>query len=283
MTFFGVLPPEVVGLSFGIGWAATALCVVVVIFLLVWRDFKEVETEDESVQEAPAPSLFRDLDVAGLSHDLKSPLTSILGFSQMMKDRELGPDASNYDAYPDYIFQSARTLEDRVKTLLDLIAAERGGLAVRSERVDLIDVCEAFVAQFLPQARSAGVTLSLSKKQRVYARADRALFERILENLISNALKYSDRGSRVLIRVMAGSDYAILIVSDSGTGIGAADLSALAQPFSQGAHTGEREGTGLGLALVKRLVELHQGEFRIRSAEGRGTEMIVKLPLAEQA
>lgn len=217
-------------------------------------------------------------DIAGLGHDLKSPLTGILGFAQIMRDQELGPDPSKYSDYPALIHESGATLKTRVEALLDLIRAESGALDLEFSRVDISNETDQFLRALSPQADAANVVLNAKIAPETHAYADREAFGRILENLITNAIKYTPEGGKVLVTSEAFEGWTITSVTDQGTGIGAQDLARLAEPYTQASHTGGREGTGLGLALVKRLVALQGGEFRIRSAEGFGTQMIVKLP-----
>ncbi|MEL7231862.1 MAG: HAMP domain-containing sensor histidine kinase, partial [Pseudomonadota bacterium] len=276
MTVAGWVPPAIPLLPELLVWAVLAFAGVILVLALMKRSEDRIVDEREAQEREPSvPSL---QDIAGLGHDLKSPLTSILGFSQIMKDRELGPDASRYEAYPDFIHQSAQTLEARVSTLLELIKTESGGLSLEMGAVDLSDVTEGVIARLNAQALAADVELMKDIDAGVVALGDVGACERIVENLVSNAIKYSDAGGRVFVTGERDGAWVILSVADDGTGIGAADLAKLAEPFTQAGHTGAREGTGIGLALVKRLVELQKGEFRIRTAAGRGTQMIVKLP-----
>lgn len=217
-------------------------------------------------------------DIAGLGHDLKSPLTGILGFAQIMRDQDLGPDPSKYTDYPGLIHESGSILRARVEALLELIRADSGALDLDLGRVNLAAETDHCLRALRPQAQTANVELEANVTPDTQAYADSAAFGRILENLLTNAIKYTPDGGRVLVTSETFEGWTITSVTDQGTGIGAQDLSRLAEPFMQATHTGGREGTGLGLALVKRLVALQGGEFRIRSAEGFGTQMIVKLP-----
>ncbi|MEO1642625.1 MAG: HAMP domain-containing sensor histidine kinase [Pseudomonadota bacterium] len=276
MTAAGWVPPAIPLLSELLVWLVLAFAGVTLVLALMKPPEVRVPDDPQNKKtEAHASGL---QDIAGLSHDLKSPLTSILGFSQIMKDRELGPDGSRYEAYPDFIHQSAQTLEARVTMLLELIKTESGGVSLGLGRVELGTVAESVLTRLGAQAAAADVELRQDVDADVIMLGDTGACERILENLVSNAIKYSDAGGRVFVTGERAGEWVILSVADEGTGIGAADLAKLAEPFVQASHTGAREGTGLGLALVKRLVDLQHGELRIRTAKGRGTQMIVKLP-----
>lgn len=217
-------------------------------------------------------------DISGLSHDLKAPLTSILGFAQMMRDEELGPDPSAYKDYPALIHESGETLQARVETLLELMRARSGILDLERAPIDINAAISEVAGTFRPQARGAGVNLVIDVIAHTTALGDRTAYMRIVENLISNAIKYTPKGGRVAVTAETYEGQVITCVTDQGTGISGADLGRLAEPFAQGAHTRGREGIGLGLALVKRLVALQDGAFIIRTANNFGTQMTVKLP-----
>ena len=218
-------------------------------------------------------------DIAGLGHDLKSPLNAILGFSTIMEgDTKALPET--FRDYPGFISEAGQTLLGRVEQLLDLIKAESGDLSLNVRPLNLYGLTQNSLEQLSGAAKTANVAFSLSGDEDCHAFADQEAATRIIENLVTNAIKYVEAGSTISLRVEAEPRWAKLAVQDKGTGIGAEDLEKLAQPYVQAGHTGEREGTGLGLALVKKLVAMQNGEFRIRSARGHGTEMIIRLPIA---
>ena len=278
MSFFGLIPPVPDTVSRTIDWIAVALMGVSLTVIMVVYFQRSKPSIDKKPDRASATAPTYHQDIAGLSHDLKSPLTSILGFSQLMRDRTLGADAALYESYPEHIHQSALALQDRVHTLLALMETESGALNLDRGPVDLSHATRSVLDRLGPVADRQHVKLVNTVLDNPLIYADPKALERILENLVSNAIKYSDKDDSVEISAQRQGDYVCLSVLDCGAGIGASDLAKLAQPFEQASHTGLREGTGLGLALVKRLVELQDGEFRIRTASGRGTEMIVKLP-----
>lgn len=218
-------------------------------------------------------------DIAGLGHDLKSPLNAILGFSSLMEgDTKALPET--FRDYPGFISEAGQTLLSRVEQLLDLIKAESGNLSLNVRPLSVYSLAQDSLAQLSGVAKAASVGFSLSGDETCQAFADPEATTRIVENLVTNAIKYAEAGSTISLRVEAEPRWAKLTVEDKGTGIAAEDLEVLAQPYVQASHTGGREGTGLGLALVKKLVAMQNGEFRIRSARGHGTEMIIRLPLA---
>ncbi|MEM1037405.1 MAG: HAMP domain-containing sensor histidine kinase [Pseudomonadota bacterium] len=278
MSMFDLVPPPIQALSSSIGWWAVGGAIVTFLIALLTQLSLAADADDASSQTEE--TLPNSLDIAGLSHDLKSPLTSILGFSQVMRDRELGPDPAAYETYPEFIHQSALTLEERVKALLTLMESDSGALELNIEDVDVAELISQVVERLGGRAQTERVTLEVSAASPTLIKGDHTACERVLENLISNAIKYSDPDSCVSIVAETDESWVTLIVADEGTGIAGEDLAKLAEPYTQASHSGTREGTGLGLALVKRLVELQQGEFRIRTAYGRGTQMIVKLPAA---
>ncbi|WOR13971.1 HAMP domain-containing sensor histidine kinase [Hyphomonas sp. FCG-A18] len=218
-------------------------------------------------------------DIAGLGHDLKSPLNAILGFSGLMEgDTKALPSA--FKDYPGFISEAGQVLLSRVEQLLDLIKADSGNLSLNMRPVNVYDLARDSLARLSGVAKATSVGFRLSGDETCQAFADPEAMARIIENLVTNAIKYAEAGDTISLRVEMEPRWARLTVQDRGTGIGAEDLEKLAQPYVQASHTDGREGTGLGLALVKKLVAMQNGEFRIRSARGHGTEMIIRLPLA---
>lgn len=220
---------------------------------------------------------------AGLGHDLKSPLNAIIGFSDIMSTRLHGPLPKAYEDYPELIRQGGENLLRLVEDMLDAAKAESGKLELDLAPLDLASSAESAVRQARAITDREKVRLVLRQGPEVLTRADARAIHRILDNLISNAIKYSSQGDEVRVDVWADETQALLRVSDEGLGMDADDLDRIAKPFTQGRNSTGRHGTGLGLATVKMLTEAHGGSVKVATAPGRGTIVTVSLPRADLA
>ena len=218
---------------------------------------------------------------ASLGHDLRTPLHAILGYAEIMQAELMGPMPEPYKDYPAIIHESGTDLLLLVDDILDLARAEAGQPRLDPEPVDLSASAESVMRQLQGHADRAGVTLKLRAQGEVWAEADARAVRQIWQNLVSNAIKYSDNGKTVTLETRIEGGAAILSVQDRGAGIPAADLARLTQPFAQA--SGAKAGTGLGLSVVRRFAELHGGELRLTSKSGRGTKAEVILPRASEA
>ncbi len=215
---------------------------------------------------------------ASLGHDLKSPLNSVIGFAEMMDDELLGPMPAPYKDYPGLIRQGGRSLLRLIEDMLSYARSEAGTYEIEPAPIDIAASGEAVMRQSEGAAKLAGVTLQLQAKGEVMANADAGAVQRIWDNLISNAIKYSEEGGLVRLAAKQRGTMVQLSVIDHGAGMDADDLARIAKPFSQGRNAKGRAGTGLGLAMVHKLAEMHGGQVAIRTALGQGTQVTVTLP-----
>jgi cell cycle sensor histidine kinase DivJ len=220
---------------------------------------------------------------AGLGHDLKSPLNAVIGFADMMDQEISGPMPDVYREYPGLIKESGETLLRFVEDMLGYARSEAGAYELDLAIMDVAASGEAVLRQSEAAARMAGVDLVLDAQGEVLAMADAAAVRRIWDNLVSNAIKYAAQGGQVKLSAREDAGAVVIEVSDDGAGMDAADLAAIARPFEQGRNARGRAGTGLGLAMVRRLTELHGGQVRIETAKGEGTTVSVRLPAPAEA
>ncbi len=236
---------------------------------------------DAAVQASAAKSEF----LSRMSHELRTPLNAILGFTQLMQIQKPKDEAALAGGLKQ-IERAGWTLLKLIDEVLDLSRIEAGALAISSEPVELNALAQECIEQARPAAQAAGVTLALTPNPPVVAIADRLRLQQVIGNLISNAVKYNRAGGTVQLCATAdgASNAAVLAVRDTGMGFSDAQLAALYQPFNRlGAERGPVPGTGIGLAICKRLVELMQGEIQLTTAAGEGSEFDVTLPLAPRA
>ncbi len=223
--------------------------------------------------------------LANMSHELRTPLNAVLGFSEVMQDQRLGPMPERYQGYAEDIHRSAAHLLDLINHVLDLSKVEAGRREVDLEPLDLHDEIATAIRLTKVRAHARKIEVELLAEAALPpVLADRLALRQVLLNLLSNAVKFSRVESRVEIRVGRDGDVLRIAVADRGIGIAEKDLPRIAQPFEQvrSAFTAADEGTGLGLALSKGLVELMHGRLLIESALGVGTTVTVTLPLAPE-
>jgi signal transduction histidine kinase len=222
----------------------------------------------------------RDRFVATVSHDLRSPLQTILAWAQTLLDR---PDADGtrhtkgVRAIQRAVEQQQRLIED----LLDFSVAAQGRLQLRRHRVDLGPLVWSVVDAWAPQCEQRGLTLKAECAiDRVDVHGDEDRLRQVIGNLLANSIKFTARGGWIRVELLARARAAIIRVIDSGDGIDPAMLGRVFEPWQQ-EHPAGRDGVGLGLAITRHLVELHDGSIRARSdGKGRGTTIEIRLPLA---
>ena len=217
--------------------------------------------------------------VATVSHELRTPLTSISGYAELLLMSIGDPEQHRM---VEVIDRNSRRLLTLVEDLLTLSKVDSGAAARLEGRVDLGELAGTAAAVLGPAMDKAEVSLVLQiPDQLPTVRGDRTQLERVLLNLLSNAVKFSDRGGTVTVRIEAHGDDLQLSVQDTGMGIPQSEQAQLFTRFFRTAETVRRaiQGTGLGLAVVREIVDRHQGEITVVSAPDQGTTMIVRLPI----
>jgi signal transduction histidine kinase len=223
----------------------------------------------------------KDAFLAVLTHDMRSPLTSIHGFAAMLRDRPDLP-ADKRVRMADIILRSESTLLEIVNNILDIEKLESGSeLLLERDHFDLNEVLDEVAEQSLPQAEEKQIAFHWEPaEQPLFIQADRQKIQRVMQNLVSNALKYTPEEGEVCAGVRRNGEYAIFDVVDNGYGIPAEDLPHIFDRFRRVAsHKSRAVGTGLGLAIVKNLVEAHEGAIEVQSKVNAGSTFTVKLPL----
>ena len=256
----------------------------------VTRDISERKVQEHALVEARDAALdanrAKSRFLANMSHELRTPLNAIIGFSEMMTREMFGSLSPRYQEYSRLIHESGAHLLDLINSVLDMSKIEAGKFEISEELFDLEETAESAVQFLNIHAERSSVALSLDIARDVrLIYADRRAVKQILVNLLSNGVKYTLPGGEVRVSAHLGgpsSRGVTITVRDTGTGISSADLERLGRPFEQveRAATRTREGTGLGLALVKSLAVMHGGEAILESALGEGTTVKVWLPHA---
>ncbi|MDO9413994.1 MAG: ATP-binding protein [Pseudolabrys sp.] len=223
--------------------------------------------------------------LANMSHELRTPLNAIIGFSEIMESGMFGPlGADKYREYCTDIHDSGEYLLDVINDILDMSKIEAGRIRLDFEDLDLDSLLAESMRVVSARAADKKVTLNARISPELHVRADRRAVKQVALNLLSNAVKFTPAGGRVTVRGRTSDDCIVLSIADSGIGIAKDALAKLGRPFEQveSQLTKSHQGSGLGLAIAKSLVELHGGRMRIRSALGRGTLVVVRLPLNPQ-
>ncbi len=247
-------------------------------------DRAQIAREDAIVARDAAENANRmkSMFLATMSHELRTPLNAIIGFSQMMEAETFGPlGDAHYHEYTGLIQKAGRHLLNLINDILDMSKIEAGKFELNREHIDLRTVVGECIALMHEKAAKDGLTLHKDvPSDTLMAYADARAIKQILLNLLSNAVKFTPAGGTVTTRLIASNDMLALAVADTGTGIPADQLCRLGNPFVQLRNSAgsTHEGTGLGLALVRSLAEMHGGTFTIESVEGHGTTVTIKIP-----
>jgi signal transduction histidine kinase len=222
--------------------------------------------------------------LAAMSHELRTPLNAVIGFAEMLKTEPFGPlGHKRYLEYVGDIRDSGTHLLALINDILDLTRLDEGVLTLEEEEIDLHDLIGSAMRMLLGLAAVAEVGLDRSIAPRLpRLLGDKRRLRQVLVNLLSNAVKFTPAGGRITVRAYRAGEELALAVEDSGIGIVAEDIPKAFERFGQIDSTLARkyEGTGLGLPLSRRLVELHGGRLILESEPGRGTTVTAFLPQA---
>ena len=252
----------------------------------VVRDVSAAKTAEERLQaaraEAEVANAWKDRLLANVSHELRTPLNAILGFAEILGEPELAPsDPVKQREYAKIIHASADHLLSMVNLILDTSKIAAGTFRILPEPFALEPLIADCCDMLRLKAEAGGVTLEHAPISEVGELvADKRACRQILLNLLANAVKFTDRGGRVVVGAATRGDQMHIFVADTGLGIPADSLSRLGDPFFQVRNDYDRsfEGAGLGLSLVRGLVGLHGGALKVESLTGVGTRVTVRLP-----
>jgi PAS domain S-box-containing protein len=225
--------------------------------------------------------------LANMSHELRTPLNAIIGFSELMGKEIYGPlGNANYNAYAEDIHASGKHLLEIINDILDISKAEAGRIALAETEVSLSESVDGVLRLIKPRAREKSIEIVTDLPSvPIVLIADELRLRQVLLNLLSNAVKFTPAGS-ITIEAQADKTSGIIIrVVDTGIGVSEPDLERIFEPFRQAESTLTRshEGTGLGLPLSRKLIELHGGTLKFESVFGKGSTATVWLPTERMA
>ena len=241
--------------------------------------FREIE---EKGREIEAANRHKSEFLANVSHELRTPLNAIIGFSEVLQERLFGELNEKQAEYTDDILTSGRHLLSLINDILDLSKIEAGRMELEVTTFYLPDAIENALLLVRERASRHGIKLDRVIDDRLGdLTGDERKVKQILVNILSNAVKFTPEGGQVKVDARLGDHSAIISISDSGIGIAKEDQEAIFEEFRQvgSNYAHKREGTGLGLTLTKRFVEMHGGKIWVESEVGKGSTFTFTLPI----
>ena len=233
-------------------------------------------------ERAEAANVAKSEFLANMSHELRTPLNAIIGFSDIMQSGMFGAlGDQRYVEYARDIYQSGNYLLGVINDILDMSKIEAGHFSLDLEPVDLCPVITESVKVIAMSAAEKGIEVVTQVSNKISVDADRRAIKQIMINLLSNAVKFTAENGRITVRAKMASGALALTIEDNGCGIPRKALRKLGQPFEQVQNqmTKTHTGSGLGLAISRSLAQLHGGALKIRSREGIGTIVSVRIPV----
>ncbi len=236
----------------------------------------------KETERAEAANRAKSEFLANMSHELRTPLNAIIGFSELMQQGLFGPLGSErYEEYASDINGSGKYLLGVINDILDMSKIEAGQFSLDREEIDLCPLIKETVRVISLQAAEKSITVETRIADSMRLFADRRAIKQIAINLLSNAVKFTGQGGKITVRARNTSGALMLTIEDNGCGIPKAALGKLGRPFEQvqNQFSKNHTGSGLGLAISRSLAELQGGALKIRSTEGTGTIVSVRIPL----
>ncbi len=236
-------------------------------------------------EQADTANRSKSTFLANMSHELRTPLNAIIGFSELMIKGTFGQIGNEkYSEYMDDIHMSAEHLLGIINEVLDMSKIEAGKLELQEEVFDLVDLVRSVCRMSSSRVFASNIDITVDVVGEIAPIfADYRLIRQVLINLVTNAIKFSNVGESIIIKVFSCAQGVMVQVVDHGVGIGADKIEQALEPFGQVTDTPERrdvvnQGTGLGLPLAKAMIEMHDGKFLIESSVGVGTTVSIIIP-----
>src|SRR5690349_23087346 len=239
--------------------------------------YRQLERQSAALEVA---SRHKSEFLASMSHELRTPLNAIIGFSEVLLERMFGDLNERQDDYLRDIFSSGKHLLELLNEILDLSKIEAGQMVLNRSEFDVRESLDYCLSMVRERALKQRIVVSLEVDPQVgLLDADRLRFRQVVLNLLSNAVKFTPDGGRIDVRASIRDQDLVVEVADTGPGVAAEDRQRIFDSFQQGARLpGQAEGTGLGLTLSKRILELHGGRIWVESEAGKGSTFGFALP-----
>src|SRR5919197_206079 len=235
-------------------------------------------------QELETASRHKSDFLATMSHELRTPLNAIIGFSEVLHEQMFGELNERQLAYVEDVREAGRHLLSLINDVLDLAKIEAGRMELELSRVAIPDVLRSAVSMHSERASRAGIELALvTEPEEITISADERRVRQVVFNLISNAVKFTPRDGRIDVSARLDDGEVEIAVADTGPGISAEEFETIFEEFEQTSDGKRAEGTGLGLPLSRKLVELHGGRLWVESEVDRGSTFRLTLPVRQEA
>ncbi|HVY91675.1 MAG TPA: PAS domain-containing sensor histidine kinase [Bryobacteraceae bacterium] len=233
-------------------------------------------------QESEQANRLKTEFLSNMSHELRSPLHTIIGFAELLAEQTAGPLNDTQQRFVSHVHRDSLHLLDLINDLLDLSKIEAGRVELQRQPLSIAWVLEDAVASVRPRAEAKSLLIRAEHPPSISIFADRLRIKQILHNLLTNAVKFTPKGGQITISSVGRETLAEISVTDTGIGIPDDQHQAVFDKFFQVQATakGEQQGTGLGLAITKRLVEQHGGTIWLRSEPGKGSCFTFSIPLS---
>lgn len=261
-------------------------------FVMIFIDISEIRNAEQDLiaakDAAERASKAKSQFLSSMSHELRTPMNAILGYSELLKE-DLKQPVADFDEdyvedmqqYVGNILQAGWHLLELINKVLDLSRIEAGKLEVNIEKVELVDLIKEClsIAQPLAEKRNISIDNTTSSLPPQYALVDRARLKQVIINLLSNAVKYNKENGSITIEIAEkNAEYLCFSVIDTGIGLSAEQQTQIFEPFTRMSGVNLIEGTGIGLTITKRLLEIMDAKIWVESQEGEGTTFFVNLP-----
>ncbi|MEN3009066.1 ATP-binding protein [Pseudothermotoga sp.] len=248
--------------------------------------FEELNKARTAREIAESENIAKSAFLANMSHELRTPLNSIMGFAQVLQMEYFGKLNEKQKEYVGYILESAEYLLNLINDVLDLSKIESGSYGLEISRFSLRKLVEKSTMMLRERAkkRNLSISIEIDPSADIEIEADERRIQQVLLNLLTNAVKFTPENGSICVRAVRQGQFVEISVTDSGIGIKPEDMNKLFKPFSQleNPYTKVTEGTGLGLALCKRMVELHKGQIWAESEYGKGSTFHFTIPVEQQ-
>ncbi|MBR8828993.1 MAG: response regulator [Gomphosphaeria aponina SAG 52.96 = DSM 107014] len=245
---------------------------------IAFQKYQEEQEIQEKLAQEKNNNLLKSRALAVASHDLRNPLTNILGYSELLRDYgdRFAPEKRN--EYFDWIKYSVNHMTECLEDLLLISKAEEGKLVCEPEMLDIVDFCRQILAEFKPSLSENHRLSFVCQHESYLASLDKKLLRHILSNLIANAIKYSPAGGKIILNLSCQKDQLSCQIQDEGIGMPLAYQAKIFQIFERADNVGSIKGNGLGLSIVKKAVDLHGGTLAFKSQENVGTTFTFTIP-----
>ncbi len=218
-----------------------------------------------------------------LSHELKSPINAVEGYLKIMKEKQVGDNIDDYEVMIDRSIERLKAMRTLILDLLDLTKIESGKRMREIKRIDLYEIAKTVIHTVEPMAIQRNIQLHLDAEENLIIKADAYEMEVVLNNLVSNAVKYNKDDGEVFVSIVKEKGYCVITVEDTGIGMTEEDKALLFKDFVRikNAKTKNITGTGLGLSIAKKMVEIYEGTVDVESQPDVGSKFTVRIPATD--